>query len=137
MYKNVTYSIPYQALMRQTYALQMLLAIKDAVSPDSSDYNVLLANTNGVPERKKGLNNLKHDVTVTVAYNKLVGAHGGRSGHLVLFLVALSFSKLQILLNNIPEGNPHSENCIYIQAYVVSEWPRCIYFSFHIFTVNV
>ena len=52
--------------MRQTYALQMLLAIKDAVSPDSSDYNVLLANTNGVPERKKGLNNLKHDVTVTV-----------------------------------------------------------------------
>ena len=34
------------------------------------------------------------------------GAHGGRSGHLVLFLVALSFSKLQTFLNNIPEGNP-------------------------------
>ena len=36
----------------------------------------------------------------------LVGAHGGRNGHLVLFLVALSFSKLQTFLNNIPEGNP-------------------------------
>ena len=36
----------------------------------------------------------------------LVGAHGGRSGHLVLILVALSFSKLQTFLNNIPEGNP-------------------------------
>ncbi|KAK2178231.1 hypothetical protein NP493_552g01032 [Ridgeia piscesae] len=47
-----------------TGAYEMLLAIKDAVSPDSSDYNILLANTNGVPERKKGLNNLKHDVTV-------------------------------------------------------------------------
>ena len=34
------------------------------------------------------------------------GAHGGRIGHLVLFLVALSFSKRQIFLNNIPEGNP-------------------------------
>ena len=36
----------------------------------------------------------------------IVGAHGGRSGHLVLFFVALSFSKLQSFLNNIPEGNP-------------------------------
>ena len=35
----------------------------------------------------------------------IVGAHGGRSGHLVLFLAALSFSKLQTFLNNIPEGN--------------------------------
>ena len=56
----------------------------------------------------------------------LVGASRGRSGHLVLFLVALSFFKLQTFINNIPEGNPlkssvpHSENCIYIQAYVVS-----------------
>ena len=33
-------------------------------------------------------------------------AHGGRSGHLVLFLVALLFSKLQTFLNNNPEGNP-------------------------------
>ena len=30
----------------------------------------------------------------------------GSSGHLVLFLVALSFSKLQTFLNNIPEVNP-------------------------------
>ncbi|KAK2174752.1 hypothetical protein NP493_778g00001 [Ridgeia piscesae] len=30
----------------------------------------------------------------------------GRSGHLVLCLVALSFSKFQTFLNNIPEGNP-------------------------------
>jgi len=37
---------------------------------------------------------------------KIVGAHGGRSGHLMLFLVALSFYKLQTFLNNIPEGNP-------------------------------
>ena len=37
---------------------------------------------------------------------RLVGAHGGRSGHLVLFLVALLFSKLQTFLNNNPEGNP-------------------------------
>ena len=36
----------------------------------------------------------------------VVGAHGGRSGHLVLFLVALLFSKLQTFLNNNPEGNP-------------------------------
>ena len=36
----------------------------------------------------------------------LVGAHGGRSGHLVLFLVALLFSKLQTFLSNNPEGNP-------------------------------
>ena len=36
----------------------------------------------------------------------VVGAHGGRSGHLVLFLVALLFSKLQAFLNNNPEGNP-------------------------------
>ena len=36
----------------------------------------------------------------------IVRAHGGRSGHLVLFLVALSFSKLQTFLNNIPEDNP-------------------------------
>ena len=36
----------------------------------------------------------------------IVGAHGGRSGHLVLFLVALLFSKLQTFLNNNPEGNP-------------------------------
>ena len=31
----------------------------------------------------------------------IVGAHGGRSGHLVLFLVALLFSKLQTFLNTI------------------------------------
>ena len=48
-----------------------------------------------------------------------------RSEHLVLLLVALSFSKLQTFLNNIPEGNTLKpvyiyENCIYIQAYVVS-----------------
>ena len=30
----------------------------------------------------------------------------GLSGHFVLFLVALSFSKLHTLLNNIQEGNP-------------------------------
>ena len=36
----------------------------------------------------------------------ILGAHGGRSGHLVLFLVALLFSKLQTFLNNNPEGNP-------------------------------
>ena len=35
-----------------------------------------------------------------------VGAHGVRSGHLVLFVVALSFSKLQTFLNNMPDGNP-------------------------------
>ena len=39
-------------------------------------------------------------------YSCIVAAHGGRSGRLVLFLVALSFSKLQTFLNNIPEGNP-------------------------------
>ena len=31
---------------------------------------------------------------------------GGRSGHLVLYLVALLFSKLQTFLNNNPEDNP-------------------------------
>ena len=36
----------------------------------------------------------------------IVGAHGGRSGHLVLFFVALLFSKLQTFLSNNPEGNP-------------------------------
>ena len=36
----------------------------------------------------------------------VVGAHGGRSGHLVLFFVALLFSKLQTFLINNPEGNP-------------------------------
>ena len=36
----------------------------------------------------------------------MVGAHGDPSEHLVLFLVALSFSKIQTFLNNIPEGNP-------------------------------
>ena len=35
-----------------------------------------------------------------------VGAHEGRSGQHVLFLVAMSFSKLQTFLNNNPEGNP-------------------------------
>ena len=35
----------------------------------------------------------------------IVGAHGGRSGHLVLFLVALLFSKLQTFVSNNPEGN--------------------------------
>ena len=35
----------------------------------------------------------------------LVGAHGGRSGHLVLFLVALLFSKLPTFVSNNPEGN--------------------------------
>ena len=39
-------------------------------------------------------------------YSCIVRGHGGRSGHLVLFLVALSFSKLETFLNNIPEGNP-------------------------------
>ncbi|KAI0240053.1 hypothetical protein LSAT2_009250 [Lamellibrachia satsuma] len=51
----------------QTGTYEMLLAIKDVVDEDSSDYNILLANTNGVPEKKKGLNNLKHDVTVGAA----------------------------------------------------------------------
>ena len=37
---------------------------------------------------------------------QIVGAHGVRSGDLVLFLVAVSFCKLQTYLNNIPEGNP-------------------------------
>ena len=36
----------------------------------------------------------------------LVGAHGGQSGHLVLFLDALLFSKLLTFRNNNPEGNP-------------------------------
>ena len=36
----------------------------------------------------------------------LVGAHGPRSGHLVQFLVALSFSKFQTFPKNNPEGNP-------------------------------
>ena len=65
--KNITYIIIIHCLdllLRNTYILQMLLAIKDVVDEDSSDYNILLANTNGVPEKKKGLNNLKHDVTV-------------------------------------------------------------------------
>ena len=42
----------------------------------------------------------------TDAENVIVGAHGSRSGHLVLFLVALLFSKLQTFLNSNPEGNP-------------------------------
>ena len=37
----------------------------------------------------------------------LVGTHWGRSGHIVLFFAALSFSKRQtFLINNNPEGNP-------------------------------
>ncbi|KAI0240051.1 hypothetical protein LSAT2_009248 [Lamellibrachia satsuma] len=43
---------------------EMLLAIKDKAAPQHSDFNILLANDNDVPERRKGLNNLKHDVTV-------------------------------------------------------------------------
>ncbi|KAK2176373.1 hypothetical protein NP493_665g01024 [Ridgeia piscesae] len=42
---------------------EMLLAIKDKVAPQFSDYNILLAN-DGVPEPRKGLNNLKHDLVV-------------------------------------------------------------------------
>ena len=45
---------------------QVLLAIKDKLSSAHSDYNILLANNDEVPERRKGLNNLKHDVTVGI-----------------------------------------------------------------------
>ena len=46
---------------------QVLLAIKDKLSPTLSDYSILLANDDNVPELKRGLNNLKHDVTVGIA----------------------------------------------------------------------
>ena len=44
---------------------QVMLAIKDKLSPLVSDYNILLAINNDVAERKKGLNSLNHDVTVS------------------------------------------------------------------------
>ncbi|KAK2176378.1 hypothetical protein NP493_665g02036 [Ridgeia piscesae] len=50
-----------------TGTYEVLLAIKDKLASAHSDYNILLANDNNVPERKKGLNNLKHDLTVRVA----------------------------------------------------------------------
>ena len=64
---------------------QMLLAIKDKAAPQYSDFNILLANDNDVPERRKGLNNLKHDVTVSITAHWLAleaskhGAHFGNS----------------------------------------------------------
>ena len=51
-------------------------------------------------------NFIKACVFIYMSRRRLVGAHGGRSGHLVLFLVALLFSKLNTLLSNNPEGNP-------------------------------
>jgi len=51
-----------------------------------------------------------------------VHAHGDRSGHVVLFFVALLFSKLQTFRNNNPECNIiksvylTSEKCTYFQA---------------------
>ena len=53
--------------------MQVLLAIKDYVNETLSDSNILLANTNGVPEKTKGLNNLKHSVTVGVTFMKSWG----------------------------------------------------------------
>ena len=50
--------------------------------------------------------NLPSPFLLLPPYTLIVRAHGGRSGRLVLFLVALSFSKLQTFVNNIPEGNP-------------------------------
>ena len=56
------------------------------------------------PVHKGAATGAEYNVKRLVRY--IVGAHGGRSGHLVLFLVALLFSKLQTFINNNSEGNP-------------------------------
>ena len=52
------------------------MAIKDKLSPLISDYNILLAINNDIAERKKGLNSLNHDVTVSAMVNLIIGSYG-------------------------------------------------------------
>ena len=54
---------------------QVMLAIKDKLSPHVSDYNILLAINNDVAERKKGLNSLNHDVTVRATVNLVIDTY--------------------------------------------------------------
>ena len=53
-----------------------MLAIKDKLSPLVSDYNILLAINNDIAERKKGLNSLNHDVTVSAMVNVIIDSYG-------------------------------------------------------------
>ena len=53
-----------------------MLAIKDKLSPHVSDYNILLAINNDIAERKKGLNSLNHDVTVSAMVILIRNSYG-------------------------------------------------------------
>ena len=54
---------------------QVMLGIKDKLSPLVSDYNILLAINNAIAERKKGLTSLNHDVTVSAMVNLVIDTY--------------------------------------------------------------
>ncbi|KAK2176367.1 hypothetical protein NP493_665g00025 [Ridgeia piscesae] len=63
-----------------TGTYEVMLAIKDKLSPLVSDYNILLAINNDVAERKKGLNSLNHDVTYD-HHNSIYDHHHSNYDH--------------------------------------------------------